>query len=64
MTDTQKKALKMMAESNTGAVLTTLGWTWPEDVRNSIYAAEAVIAAMTKPVTRTLSGIALTRIEQ
>jgi hypothetical protein len=43
MTEKQKQALKMMAASNTAALLTRLGWTWPQDVRESDDAAAAII---------------------
>jgi hypothetical protein len=43
MTQTQKQALKMMANENIGAMLTKFGWTWPVTVeRNELAAVEVV----------------------
>ena len=46
MTQTQCKALALMASENVGAVVTSMGWTWRQDVRESDEAAEAVLRNM------------------
>lgn len=46
LTATQKTALELMRERNLGAVLTGLGWVWPQGIRKSDDAALAVIEAL------------------
>lgn len=43
MTNTQREALKLMRKQNVAAVVTRLGWTWLQHVRESEEAASAVM---------------------
>ena len=52
MDEQQKLALRMMDERRLGAVLTRLGWTWPQDVRESNDAAAAIIETLGKSSVR------------
>ena len=52
MDEQQKLALRMMDERRLGAVLTRLGWTWPQDVRESTDAAAAIIETLGKSSVR------------
>jgi hypothetical protein len=47
LTDIQRQALQLMADSNTGAIITKFGWTWPEHVRQSEEKAAEVVRVMT-----------------
>lgn len=47
-TDTQRQALRELANRNTGALLTSRGWTWPQHVRESEEAAQAVLTTLAR----------------
>ena len=46
MGQAQRTALGLMREQNLGAVLTGLGWVWPNTVRQSEAAALAVVEVL------------------
>ena len=46
MTDTQREALHLLDAHNIGAVVTSLGWTWPDHVRKSEAAAGEVVRVL------------------
>ena len=45
----RRLALRLMDDKNLGAVLTRLGWTWPNNVRTSDDSACAVLEALAEP---------------
>ena len=46
MTDLQREALRLLDAHNIGAVVTRLGWTWPDHVRKSEEAAAEVVRVL------------------
>jgi hypothetical protein len=56
MTETQHEALHLLNAHNIGAVITRLGWTWPDHVRKSEAAAGEVVRVLAGRPVETSNG--------